>query len=69
MNNPFVSWRAPPFFVPESKRVAELMRQMQQEKCHVAIVVDDDGRTAGLLTMEDVIEEVVGELVDEFDLA
>jgi magnesium and cobalt exporter, CNNM family len=59
----------PAFFVPESKRVAELMREMQDEKCHVAIVVDEDGRTAGLLTMEDVIEEVVGELVDEFDLA
>ena len=69
MNNPFVSCARAAFFVPESKRVAELMRQMQQEKCHVAIVVDDDGRTAGLLTMEDVIEEVVGELVDEFDLA
>jgi putative hemolysin len=55
-------------FVPETKRVSELMREMQQEKFHIAIVVDEYGGTAGLVTLEDLIEELVGEIVDEFDI-
>lgn len=55
-------------FVPETKRVAELMREMQREKFHMAIVIDEYGGTAGLVTLEDLIEELVGEIVDEFDL-
>ena len=55
-------------FVPETKRVAELMREMQREKFHMAIVVDEYGGTAGLVTLEDIIEELVGEIVDEFDV-
>jgi CBS domain containing-hemolysin-like protein len=55
-------------FVPETKRVAELMREMQREKFHMAIVVDEYGGTAGLATLEDLIEELVGEIVDEFDV-
>ena len=55
-------------FVPETKRVAELMREMQKEKYHIAIVVDEYGGTAGLVTLEDLIEELVGEIVDEFDV-
>ncbi|HVL02961.1 MAG TPA: hemolysin family protein, partial [Acidimicrobiales bacterium] len=55
-------------FVPESKRVAELMREMQADKFHMAIVVDEYGSTAGLVTLEDLIEELVGEIVDEFDV-
>ena len=55
-------------FVPETKRVAELMREMQHEKFHIAIVVDEYGGTAGLVTLEDLIEELVGEIVDEFDV-
>ncbi|HEV7886905.1 MAG TPA: hemolysin family protein, partial [Acidimicrobiales bacterium] len=55
-------------FVPETKRVAELMREMQREKFHMAIVVDEYGGTAGLVTLEDLIEELVGEIVDEFDV-
>ena len=55
-------------YVPETKRVAELMREMQAEKFHMAIVVDEYGGTAGLVTLEDLIEELVGEIVDEFDV-
>ena len=55
-------------FVPEQKRVAELLREMQKEKFHMAIVVDEHGGTAGLVTLEDVVEEIVGEIVDEYDI-
>ncbi|HEV2369136.1 MAG TPA: hemolysin family protein [Acidimicrobiales bacterium] len=55
-------------FVPETKRVAELMREMQKDKFHIAIAVDEYGGTAGLVTLEDLIEELVGEIVDEFDV-
>src|SRR6478672_812413 len=55
-------------FVPESKRVAELLRQMQTEKFHMAIVIDEHGGTAGLVTMEDLLEEIVGEITDEYDV-
>jgi CBS domain containing-hemolysin-like protein len=54
--------------VPESKRVAELLREMQREKFHMAIVVDEYGGTAGLVTMEDLLEEIVGEITDEYDI-
>jgi putative hemolysin len=57
-----------PHFVPESKRVSELMREMQADKFHMAIVVDEYGGTAGLVTLEDLIEELVGEIVDEYDV-
>ncbi len=58
----------PAHFVPESKRVAELLREMQDEKFHMAVVIDEYGSTAGLVTLEDLIEELVGEIVDEFDV-
>jgi len=58
----------PARFVPETKRVAELMPEMQREKSHMAIVVDEYGGTAGLVTLEDLIEELVGEIVDEYDV-
>ena len=58
----------PARFVPETKRVAHLMREMQDRKYHQAIVVDEYGGTAGLVTLEDLIEELVGEIVDEFDI-
>ena len=57
-----------PHFVPETKRVSELLREMQREKFHMAIVLDEYGGTAGLVTLEDLIEELVGEIVDEFDV-
>ena len=54
-------------FVPETKQVSQMLREMQERKLHMAIVVDEYGGTAGLITLEDVIEELVGEIVDEFD--
>jgi CBS domain containing-hemolysin-like protein len=57
----------PPVYVPESKAVDELLQEMQAGKRHIAIVVDEYGGTAGLITMEDVVEEIVGEIQDEYD--
>ena len=55
-------------FVPETKRVPDMLREMQRDKFHMAIVVDEYGGTAGLVTLEDLIEELVGEIADEFDI-
>ncbi|WP_442545831.1 hemolysin family protein [Arthrobacter sp. KN11-1C] len=54
-------------FVPESKPVSDLLSELQQESTHVAVVIDEYGGTAGLVTLEDLIEEIVGEIVDEYD--
>ena len=56
-----------PYFVPESKLIDELLREFQKERIHMAVVVDEYGGTAGLVTLEDVIEEIVGEIRDEYD--
>lgn len=58
----------PASFVPETKRLPELLREMQLQQLHMAIVVDEYGVTAGLVTLEDIIEELVGDIVDEFDI-
>jgi CBS domain containing-hemolysin-like protein len=58
----------PARLVPETKKVSELLREMQTEQFHIAIVIDEYGGTAGLVTLEDVIEELVGEIQDEFDV-
>ncbi|HUQ16876.1 MAG TPA: hemolysin family protein [Candidatus Saccharimonadales bacterium] len=55
-------------FVPETKKVDELLREMQRDKVHIAIVVDEYGGTAGLVTIEDLVEEIVGEIRDEYDV-
>jgi CBS domain containing-hemolysin-like protein len=58
----------PAIFVPEQKRVAELLREMQKQQFHMAIVIDEYGDTAGLVTLEDLLEEIVGEIADEYDV-
>ena len=57
----------PPYFVPETKKIDDLLREFQENKVHIAIVVDDFGGTSGLITMEDILEEIVGEINDEYD--
>jgi len=57
----------PPYFVPDSKLVDELLKEMQGARVHLAIAVDEYGGTAGIITIEDIIEEIVGEISDEFD--
>lgn len=58
----------PATFVPESKTAAELLKEMQKDQIHMAIVIDEYGGTAGLITIEDILEEIVGEIADEYDL-
>ncbi len=58
----------PAYFVPETKKVDDLLREMQQRRIHMAIVVDEYGGTAGLVTVEDILEEIVGEIQDEYDI-
>lgn len=65
---PVTTIMRPPHFVPETERVRDLLRELQREKVHLAIVVDEFGSTAGLVTIEDLIEEIVGEIVDEHDV-
>ena len=57
----------PPYFVPETKKIDDLLREFQKNKVHIAIVVDEFGGTCGLVTLEDILEEIVGEINDEFD--
>jgi gliding motility-associated protein GldE len=57
----------PPFFVPENKKIDDLLAEFQKTKIHLAIVVDEYGGTSGIVTLEDVMEEIVGDITDEFD--
>jgi putative hemolysin len=57
----------PPFYVPETKKIDDLLEEFQKNKVHMAIVVDEYGGTSGIVTLEDILEEIVGEITDEFD--
>lgn len=59
--------KRPPYFVPEGKKINELLEELQKNKIHMAIVVDEYGGTSGIITMEDIIEEIIGDISDEFD--
>jgi len=58
----------PPFLVPESKLVSELLKEFREQRVHIAIIIDEYGGTSGLVTIEDLIEEIVGDIQDEYDL-
>lgn len=66
---PLQSLLRPTYFVPESKKVTDLLQEMRAKEVHLAVVVDEYGGTAGLVTMEDIVEEIVGEIRDEYDQA
>ena len=56
-----------PFFVPESKKIDDLLKEIKERKTHLVIVVDEYGGTSGIVTLEDILEEIVGDISDEFD--
>lgn len=56
-----------PYFIPETKKISHLLRELRDKKSHMAIVIDEYGGTAGLVTIEDIIEEIIGEIHDEYD--
>jgi len=71
MNNPdSFKWQTllrPPYFVPETKKINDLLKEFQSKKIHMAVVIDEYGGTSGIITLEDVLEEIVGEITDESD--
>ena len=68
MSQPITPLIRPAHFVPETKRVPELLKEFQRKRVQAALVVDEYGGTAGLVTIEDLLEEIVGEIRDEYDV-
>jgi CBS domain containing-hemolysin-like protein len=70
-NNPdSFKWQAlmrPPYFVPETKKINDLLKEFQTRRIHMAVVIDEYGGTSGIITLEDILEEIVGEITDESD--
>jgi CBS domain containing-hemolysin-like protein len=70
-NNPAnFKWQAllrPPYFVPETKKINDLLKEFQTKKIHMAVVIDEYGGTSGIITLEDILEEIVGEITNESD--
>jgi CBS domain containing-hemolysin-like protein len=66
-SDPVSSLIRPAAFVPDTKNAGDLLREMQRERNHVAVVIDEYGGTAGIVTIEDILEEIVGEITDEYD--
>jgi gliding motility-associated protein GldE len=69
-NHDSFKWQAllrPPYFVPETKKINDLLKEFQVKKIHLAIVIDEYGGTSGIITLEDILEEIVGEITDESD--
>ncbi len=71
INNPAgFKWQSllrPPYFVPETKKINDLLKEFQIKKIHLAVVIDEYGGTSGIVTLEDILEEIVGEITDESD--
>jgi putative hemolysin len=67
MDAPLRELARKPFEVPETKRIGELFREFQAKKIHMAVVIEESGGTAGIVTIEDLLEEIVGEIQDEYD--
>ncbi|MFZ2448007.1 MAG: hemolysin family protein [Syntrophobacteraceae bacterium] len=57
----------PPYFIPETKKISEVLKDLRDNKSHMSVVIDEYGGTAGILTLEDIIEEIIGEVMDEYD--
>lgn len=58
----------PPFFIPETMKISNLLKEMQKRRVHMALVIDEYGGVSGLVTLEDLLEEIVGEIRDEYDI-